>query len=50
MIKIKRVYESPDAISGVRFLVERLWPRGMTKEKLKIKAWLKDAAPQPRLA
>lgn len=49
MIKTKRVYEKPEFNDGVRFLVERLWPRGMTKEKLKIKAWLKDVAPSPGL-
>jgi uncharacterized protein YeaO (DUF488 family) len=46
---IKRVYESANASDGVRFLVERLWPRGIKKEKLKMKAWLKDVAPSPSL-
>lgn len=49
MLKIKRVYESVEASDGVRFLVERLWPRGMKKEELKIKDWLKDVAPSPSL-
>ena len=49
MIKIKRVYEEPEASDGVRFLVERLWPRGKKKEELKMKAWLKDAAPSASL-
>ncbi len=49
MIKTKRVYESASASDGVRFLVERLWPRGIKKEKLKMKAWLKDVAPSPEL-
>ena len=49
MLKIKRVYEEAEAGDGVRFLVERLWPRGIKKEKLKMKAWLKDAAPSPSL-
>ena len=49
MLKIKRVYESAHADDGVRFLVERLWPRGIKKEKLKMKAWLKDVAPSPEL-
>lgn len=49
MLKIKRVYEEAEANDGVRFLVERLWPRGMKKEELKMKAWLKDAAPSPDL-
>ncbi len=49
MLKTKRVYESAAASDGVRFLVERLWPRGIKKEKLKMKAWLKDVAPSPEL-
>ena len=49
MIKLKRVYETPDKNDGLRILVERLWPRGMTKEKAKIDHWLKDAAPSPEL-
>jgi uncharacterized protein YeaO (DUF488 family) len=49
MLKIKRVYEDAQASDGVRFLVERLWPRGIKKEELKMKAWLKDVAPSPDL-
>ena len=49
MLKIKRVYEPAETSDGVRFLVERLWPRGMKKEELKMKAWLKEVAPSPRL-
>jgi len=49
MIKIKRVYESPGADDGTRFLVERLWPRGMRKESLHIEGWLKDVAPSDAL-
>ena len=49
MLKIKRVYEDAQADDGTRFLVERLWPRGMKKEDLLMKAWLKDAAPSPEL-
>ena len=49
MLKTKRVYEDPQAGDGTRFLVERLWPRGMKKEELKMKAWLKDVAPSPDL-
>ena len=49
MLKIKRVYEDAQASNGTRFLVERLWPRGMKKEDLNMKAWLKDAAPSPNL-
>ncbi len=49
MLKIKRVYEDTEASDGVRFLVERLWPRGIKKEKLKLNAWLKEVAPSVRL-
>ena len=49
MLKLKRVYEDAATGDGVRFLVERLWPRGMKKEELKMKAWLKDAAPSQAL-
>ncbi len=49
MLKLKRVYEKAVTADGTRFLVERLWPRGMKKEELKMKAWLKDAAPSDTL-
>jgi uncharacterized protein YeaO (DUF488 family) len=49
MLKIKRVYETPDSGDGTRFLVERLWPRGMKKESLHMEAWLKDVAPSDSL-
>jgi uncharacterized protein YeaO (DUF488 family) len=49
MIRIKRVYEPRLASDGVRFLVERLWPRGMSKAALEMDAWLKDAAPSTEL-
>lgn len=49
MLKTKRVYEKRNASDGTRFLVERLWPRGIKKENLKMKAWVKDAAPSPDL-
>lgn len=42
MIKIKRVYEKPEDEDGIRILVDRLWPRGLTKEKASIDLWLKD--------
>ncbi|MDY0288263.1 MAG: DUF488 domain-containing protein [Sphaerochaeta sp.] len=45
MVKIKQVYEPFDAEDGERYLVDRLWPRGMSKEKLRLDAWLKDVAP-----
>lgn len=49
MLKTKRVYEDAQTSDGVRFLVERLWPRGVKKEDLKMKAWLKEVAPSPDL-
>lgn len=49
MLKTKRVYESPGPDDGVRFLVDRLWPRGMKKEQLEMRAWLKGVAPSPDL-
>ncbi len=49
MIQIKRVYDPPARSDGHRLLVERLWPRGMKKEKLELDAWLKDAAPSTEL-
>lgn len=48
-INIKRVYESPDKKDGTRILVDRLWPRGLTKEKAKVDLWLKDIAPSAEL-
>lgn len=49
MIKLKRVYEKADPDDGVRYLVERLWPRGVKKTALRIDGWLKDAAPSTEL-
>jgi uncharacterized protein YeaO (DUF488 family) len=49
LLKTKRVYESLETSDGPRFLVDRLWPRGIKKEALEIKAWLKDVAPSPAL-
>lgn len=48
-IKIKRVYEAPDDADGTRVLVDRLWPRGLTKEKAKVDLWLKEIAPSTEL-
>ena len=45
MIKIKRIYETPAKEDGFRILVDRLWPRGLTKEKAKVDLWLKEIAP-----
>ncbi len=49
MLKTKRVYENKKVSDGTRFLVERLWPRGIKKDELKMKAWLKDVSPSPAL-
>ncbi len=49
MIKLKRAYEEPAKEDGFRILVERLWPRGLTKERARIDLWLKDIAPSPEL-
>ena len=49
MIKLKRVYEPVASDDGARFLVERLWPRGMKKTEVKMQAWLKDVAPSSGL-
>ena len=49
MLKTKRVYERAEPNDGTRFLVDRLWPRGIKKDELKMKAWLKDVAPSPAL-
>ena len=49
MIYLKRVYDQPAQDDGLRLLVERLWPRGLTKEQAKIDLWLKDVAPSPGL-
>lgn len=48
-IHIKRVYEKPDKEDGMRILVDRLWPRGLTKEKAGVDLWLKDIAPSTAL-
>jgi uncharacterized protein YeaO (DUF488 family) len=45
MIKLKRVYDDLEDSDGMRFVVERLWPRGMKKEEFVMDAWLKDVAP-----
>jgi uncharacterized protein YeaO (DUF488 family) len=49
MLKMKRVYDPPEAGDGVRFLVERLWPRGVRKDALRLDGWLRDAAPSDAL-
>ena len=49
MIRVKRVYEKPSRDDGFRVLVDRLWPRGLTKERAALSLWLKDAAPSAEL-
>jgi uncharacterized protein YeaO (DUF488 family) len=49
MIKLKRAYEKPARDDGERILVERLWPRGLTKPQAKVDLWLKDVAPSTEL-
>lgn len=48
-VDIKRVYEEPGHADGLRVLVDRLWPRGLSKEKAKVDIWLKDVAPTTEL-
>ena len=48
-LRIRRVYEPSDAADGVRILVDRLWPRGLSRERAKIDLWLKEIAPSDAL-
>ena len=49
MIRLKRVYESPSKEDGIRILVERLWPRGLTREQAAFDMWWKEIAPSTEL-
>ncbi len=49
MIRLKRAYEKPHADDGERILVDRLWPRGLTKQKARIDLWMKGIAPSSEL-
>lgn len=49
MIRLKRVYEPPDKKDGWRVLVDRLWPRGLTKEKASVDVWMKEIGPSDAL-
>lgn len=49
MIKVKRVYDTAGVEDGSRFLIDRLWPRGIRKDELKVDTWLKDVAPSTEL-
>ena len=47
--KVKRIYDAPEAADGARVLVDRLWPRGISKEKAALDLWLKDVSPSDAL-
>lgn len=49
MIHLKRVYDEPSRKDGLRILVDRLWPRGLTKARAAVTLWLKDVAPSTEL-
>jgi len=49
MIKIKRIYDPPTNEDGFRILVDRLWPRGLSKDKAKVDLWLREIAPSDEL-
>ena len=49
MIRLKRAYDEPSKQDGLRILVERLWPRGVSKENAAVDLWLKDLAPSTEL-
>lgn len=49
MIQVKRAYDLPSKRDGTRVLVDRLWPRGCTKEALHLDAWMKSVTPTPDL-
>jgi uncharacterized protein YeaO (DUF488 family) len=49
MIQLKRVYEKPSRKDGLRVLVDRLWPRGLSKERAAVSLWLKELAPSTEL-
>ena len=46
MIHLKRAYDPASSTDGTRFLIERLWPRGVKKTSLKIKSWIKRCGPK----
>ena len=48
-LKIKRVYDTPEKSDGFRVLVDRVWPRGMSKERARVDLWAKDVAPSTAL-
>ncbi|MEV4003781.1 DUF488 family protein [Actinomadura sp. NPDC049753] len=48
-VRLRRVYESPSAEDGARILVDRVWPRGLSKDKARLDEWEKDVAPSTEL-
>ena len=48
-IRIKRIYEPASEEDGQRFLIDRMWPRGISKEKARLDGWIRDIAPSPAL-
>jgi uncharacterized protein YeaO (DUF488 family) len=48
-VRVKRVYEQAERVDGVRILVDRLWPRGLTKDDAALDEWIRDIAPSNRL-
>ncbi|WP_460521996.1 DUF488 domain-containing protein [Humibacter antri] len=48
-VRVRRIYDPPEADDGKRILVDRLWPRGMSKVRAELFAWCKDVAPSPQL-
>jgi uncharacterized protein YeaO (DUF488 family) len=48
-VEVKRVYREPETADGTRILVDRLWPRGLSKEKARVDIWLKEIAPSTEL-
>lgn len=48
-VSIKRIYDEPRDSDGIRILVDRLWPRGISKERAKIDEWVKEIAPSEKL-
>lgn len=49
MIRIKRAYDTPETSDRTRFLVDHLWPRGLKKEALKVKSWIREVSPSNEL-
>lgn len=49
MLRVRRIYEPPAAEDGCRVLVDRIWPRGMTRERARLDLWCKDVAPSSEL-